>query len=222
MINKIRLLLIEDNDLLREGIVALLKKQGRIEVKAATGRKEVVDQSINLFKPHVILLNFGLYSQNSLQMVKEVTSQYPNAKILLMALSPTKNEIIQFMDAGVTGFIQKEATLLEFIKTITAVAKGEIALPLHYADLLLSRIMNHALGNEKINQRESIQITEFELQLLKLLSEGLSDIEIGKKLGITPKSVNTHIYNIKQNLSLFSILEPLNGNSPKRQSQDED
>lgn len=211
MINKIRLLLIEDNDLLREGIVALLKNQGIIKVKASTGRKDEVEQSINLFKPHVILLNFGLHSQNSLQMVKDVTVKYPDAKILVMDLAPTGKEIIQFMDAGATGFIQKEATSLEFINTIKVVAKGEIVLPVHYADLLLSRIVNHAMGKGKINHRESVQITKFELQLLKFLSEGLSNRDIGKKLQITPESVKTHIYNIKQKLYLF-FLEPVNGN----------
>ncbi|MEX2604051.1 MAG: response regulator transcription factor [Gracilimonas sp.] len=212
MIDKIRVLLIEDNDLLREGIVTLLKNQGSIKVKAATGRKDEVEQGINLFKPHVILLNFGLHSQNSLQVVKDVTVKYPDAKILVMDLAPTRQEIIQFIDAGATGFIQKEATSLEFIKTIRAVAKGEIVLPIHYADLLLSRIVNHAIGKGEIDHRESVQITEFELQLLKLLSEGLSVIDIGIKLQITPESVKTHIYNIKQNLYLFSILEPVNGN----------
>ncbi len=129
MIDKIRLLLIEDNSLLREGIVAMLKNQGNIKVKAATGRKDEVDQGINLFKPQVILLNLGLHSQNSLQVVKEVTRKYPDAKMLVMDLSPTKNEIIQFVGAGAAGFILKDATPQEFAKTIRAVAKGEIVIP---------------------------------------------------------------------------------------------
>jgi DNA-binding NarL/FixJ family response regulator len=209
---KIRLLIIEDNDLLREGILVLLKNQASIKVKAATGHKDEVEKSIKLFKPHVILLNFGLYSQNSLQVVIQVTGEYPEARILVMGLAPTKVEIIKFMNAGASGFIQQEATSAEFIKTIKAVAKGEIVLPLYYADLLLSRIVNHAIGKGEINRRESVQITEFELQILKLLSEGLSEAEIGINLGITPRSVKTHIYNIKQNLYLFSIIEPFNGN----------
>jgi DNA-binding NarL/FixJ family response regulator len=209
---KIRLLIIEDNDLLREGLLSLLKNQGSIKVKAATGHKDEVEKELNLFKPHVILLNFGLNSQNSLQVVKQVARQYPEAKILVMDLAPTKMEIIQFMNAGATGFIQKEATSPEFIETIKAVAKSEIILPLHHADLLLSHIVNQAIGEGMINHKESVQITEFELQLLKLLSEGLSDIEIGKSFGITPESVKTNIYNIKQNLYLFSVIEPLNGN----------
>lgn len=208
MINEIKMLLIEDNSLLRDGIITMLKDRGSITIKTAIGRKSEIDQSINLFKPHVILLNLGLHSQNSLQVVKEVTEKHPDVKILVMDLSPTQKEIIQFVDAGATGFILKDATPQEFIDTIKAVADGEIVLPELSADLLLSQILKHAMakGKGEIEPKDSIQITKFELRLLELVNQGLSDEDIGEILQITPESVKTHIHNIKQNLSFFHFL----------------
>ncbi|HET8864260.1 MAG TPA: response regulator transcription factor [Gracilimonas sp.] len=207
MIDKIRLLIIEDNYLLREGFVDMFKSQHKLEVVVGSGDEDKFEQEISGFNPHVILLNSGLQHLQSLQVVQRVTKRSPDIKIVVMSLILSKDEIIQFMDAGAVGFIFKEAAVLEFIKTITDVAKGEIVFPLHYTNLLLSRIVSNALVKGKISHRESVQITEFELQLLKLLSEGLSDSDIGEKLAITPESVKFHLHSIKQNLYLFSLLD---------------
>lgn len=215
MIDKIRLLLIEDNRLLREGIVAMLQKQGSIIVKASTGQKNEIDQGVNLFKPHVILLDLGLHSQNSLQVVKDMTRKYPDTKILVMDLSPTKEEIIPFINAGAIGFILKDATPQEFVKAIKTVAKGEILIPELFTDLLLSQIVEQAVVKGEFDLKGSVQITKIELEILKLINEGLSYKDIGEKLEITQENINAHIHNIKQNLSLFSLLELVQIISPK-------
>lgn len=204
---KIRLLIIEDNNLLREGFVDMFKNQQTLEMEVIPDDVDKLNQEINRFNPHVILLNSGLKNQYSLDVVERLNKRSPDIKIIVMSFSLSNNEIIQYMDVGATGFIFKEATPLEFIKTIKAVAIGEIVLPLHYTDLLLSRIVSNAIAKEKLIYKESVQITQFELQLLKLLSEGLSDKEIGEKLAITPESVKFHIHSIKQNLYLFSLLD---------------
>ncbi|MEQ8525240.1 response regulator transcription factor [Gracilimonas sp.] len=205
--DKTRLLIIEDNRLIREGLAEMFKNQEKLEVEAGSGDQEKLDQEIDRFKPHVILLNSALQRQYSLEVVQRVTERSPVTKTVVMGLALSMDEINEFMDAGATGFILKDATPQKFIKTITAVAKGEIVLPLHYTDLLLSHIVSNTIVKEKITPGESVQITQFELQLLKLLSEGLSDEELGEKLSVTPESVKFHIHNIKQNLYLFSLLD---------------
>ncbi len=82
--------------------------------------------------------------------------------------------------------------------------------------------MEHAVVKGEIELNKSVQITKFELELLKLINEGLSDKDLEKKLGITTKSVKSHIHNIKQNLSLFSLLELVHIISPKSQPGDDD
>lgn len=213
--DKIRLLIIEDNTVLREGLIGLFKDNHKLEVGAGSGDEDKFDQEISQFNPHVILLNADLKSQNSLEVVPQIKKRAPNMKMVVMGLSLTKNEIIQFMAAGAVGFIFKEASLHEFIKTIDAVAKGEIVIPELLTDLLLSQIVEFAVVKRGVELKESVQITKFELILLKLINEGLSNREIGKKLDITPEHVKSHIHNIKQNLSLFSLLELVNIISPQ-------
>jgi len=220
--DKIRLLIIEDNTLLREAMVGMFKNQHKLEVVAGSGDVDKFDQEIRQFKPRVILLNSDLKSHHSLEIVRQVMKRTNDIKMVVMGRSLYKNEIIQFVDAGAVGFIFKEATLLEFITTIEAVAKGEIVIPELLTDLLLSQIVESAVVKGGINLKESVQITNFELRLLKLLNEGLSNREIGKKLDITPQHVKSHIHSIKQNLSLFSLLELVNIISPNYESWDDD
>lgn len=206
---KIRLLIIETNTLLREGISAILKKQPMLEVEAITGEEDKLEKKIIQFKPNVILMNSGLQCQDSVQVVQWICEKFPKTKLVFMSLSLSQGEIMQFMDAGVTGFILKEAPTLEYVQTITAVARGETILPVVKPRLLLPSILSHVLTIGKIDHLKSVQITDFELQLLQLISEGKSNYEIGKKLAIKPESVKLHVYKLKQNLYLFSHLESL-------------
>lgn len=92
-----------------------------------------------------------------------------------MSLALSRNDITQFMEAGVIGFILKDASPQKFVETIEAVAKGKIVIPELFTDLLLSQIVEQAVVKGEIDLKRSVQITKFELKLLKLINEGLSN-----------------------------------------------
>lgn len=220
--DKIRLLIIEDNNMLREGFVDMFQNQNKLKVEAGSEDEDTFERQIREFNPYVILLNSGLQSRHSLEVVQQLMKRSPDIKMVVMGPSLTKNEIIQFMAAGAVGFILKEASLLDFIKTIEAVANGEIVIPELLTDQLLSQIVEQAVVKGEIDLKVSVQITELELSLLKLINEGLSNREIGKKLNITSRHVKSHIHSIKQNLHLFSLLELVNIITPQSESWDDD
>src|ERR1051326_5016147 len=127
--NKIRLLLIDDNRLLRDGIAAMLKGHRDIKVVAASGNGENGILKIHKLKPNVILLDLGLRSQSSLHVVEIVKKEFAHAKVIVMDLAPAQGDILQFVKAGASGFILKDATLDDFLATIRSVAEGEKVLP---------------------------------------------------------------------------------------------
>ena len=104
---KIRLLLIEDNRLLREGIIAMLKKQNDIKIVAASGDDKNTVKKIMQVKPGVILLDLGLRNQDSLTLVEIVKKNFPEARVIVMDLAPVQVDINLFVKAGVSGFILK-------------------------------------------------------------------------------------------------------------------
>src|ERR1035438_346095 len=126
---KIRILLIEDNRLLREGIAELLKKQPDMHVVATVGNGENILLVLGKVKPNVGLLDLGLRNQNSLQIVKLTKQHFPGTKIIVMDIIPLQTDVFEFVQEGVAGFILKDASIAEFLKTIRSVYLGARVLP---------------------------------------------------------------------------------------------
>ena len=148
---KIRLLLIEDNRLLRDGIVAMLKAQADIDIIAATGKSENSVSKLQKLKPDIIILDLGLHGPNSLTIVEIVTKDFPGAKIIVMDLAPVQGDIAHYVKAGASGFILKDATPDDFLLTIRNVAEGTNTLPQNFTDSLFAKIVEHAQSREKRN-----------------------------------------------------------------------
>ncbi|RPH32314.1 DNA-binding response regulator, partial [bacterium] len=126
---KIKILLIEDNRLLRDGIKALINAQPDLKVVAASeGNHDTLQQARNL-KAQVVLLDLGLQNENGLQLVKTLTRELPHTRIIGMGLVPSQLDIIEIVEAGAAGFILKDASIEDFLETIRSVARGEKVLP---------------------------------------------------------------------------------------------
>jgi RNA polymerase sigma factor (sigma-70 family) len=207
---KIRLLLIEDNRLLRDGIYSILKAHKDIVIIAASGDGKHTLVKIKELKPNVILLDLGLRSQNSLHVVEIVKKDFPDAKIIVMDLAPVQADILQYVKAGANGFILKDASLNEFLITIRTVAEGSTVLPPLLVDSLFSQIVDHAVREGKTKLKEAVRMTAREREVIVLLGEGLTNKEIAQKIHVSTYTVKSHIHNIMEKLALHTRLEIAN------------
>jgi DNA-binding NarL/FixJ family response regulator len=207
---KIRLLLIEDNRLLRDGILAILKPHKDIIIIAASGDGKKTLLKIEQLKPNVVLLDLGLRSQNSLHVVELVKNDFPQAKIIVMDLAPVQADILQYVKAGANGFILKDASLNDFLITIRSVADGSTILPPLLVDSLFSQIVENAVREGKLKLKDAVLMTKREREVIMLLSDGLSNKEIGQKIRISTYTVKSHIHNIMEKLALHTRLEIAN------------
>ena len=210
MRNKIKLLLIEDNRLLRNGILSILKPHKDIIIIAASGEGKNTIEKIKKLKPNVILLDLGLRSQNSLRVVEIVRKDFPSAKVIIMDLAPIQADILQYVKAGANGFILKDASLNDFLTTIRNVAEGSTVLPPVLVDSLFSQIVENAVKDGKSKIKEAVKMTKREKEVIALLSEGLSNKEIGQKMHISTYTTKSHIHNIMEKLALHTRLEIAN------------
>lgn len=207
---RIRLLIIEDNRLLRDGILAILKPHKEFVILAASGDGKSALLKIQELKPNVILLDLGLRNQNSLHVVELVKKEFPKAKVIIMDLAPVQADILQYVKAGANGFILKEASLKDFMATIKTVANGENVLPPLLVDSLFSQIVDFAIKEGKPVLKEAIKMTKREKEVIELLSEGLSNKEIGQQIKTSTYTVKSHIHNIMEKLALHTRLEIAN------------
>jgi DNA-binding NarL/FixJ family response regulator len=207
---KIRLLIIEDNRLLRDGIFSILKPHKDIIIIAASGDGKNTLVKIKQLKPNVVLLDLGLRNQSSLHVVEIVKKDFPQAKIIVMDLAPVQADILQYVKAGANGFILKDASLKDFLITIRTVFEGATVLPPLLIDSLFSQIVDHAVREGKTKIKEAVRMTKREREVIVLLGDGMSNKEIGHKIHISSYTVKSHIHNIMEKLALHTRLEIAN------------
>jgi DNA-binding NarL/FixJ family response regulator len=207
---KIRLLLIEDNRLLRDGILSILKAHKDIIIIASSGDGKNSLPKIQQLKPNVVLLDLGLRSQNSLHVVEIVKKDFPEAKVIVMDLAPVQADILQYVKAGANGFILKDASLNDLLITIRTVAEGSTVLPPLLVDSLFSQIVDHAVREGKSRLKEAVRMTKREREVIEFLGEGMSNKEIGQKIRVSTYTIKSHIHNIMEKLALHTRLEIAN------------
>ncbi|MDP2364958.1 MAG: response regulator transcription factor [Ignavibacteria bacterium] len=205
---KIKILLIEDNRLLREGISALLKKQPDMNIVATVGNGENILVLIGKLKPNIVLLDLGLRNQNSLQIVKSVKKNFKETKIIVMDLIPLQADVFEFVQAGVSGFMLKDISFTEFLKTIRSVYDGLQVLPAHLTGSLFSQIVGHAIEGSKPRMlEESVRMTKREKQVIELIADGFTNKEVAQKLHLSTYTVKSHVHNILEKLSLSTRVQ---------------
>ncbi len=204
---KIRVLLIEDNRLLREGITAMLNDQPDIRAVSATGNGDAMEKAKKL-KPQVVLLDTGLKSQNSLRIAELIKREYRKAEIVVMDLLPVQSEVVEFVKAGVSGFILKDASIDDFLHTIRSVAEGKKVLPPSLTGSLFSHIVEYAVQSGKADRlMKAVKLTRREHEVVDLVARGMSNKEIARELNIAVHTVKSHVHNTLEKLALHTRLE---------------
>jgi DNA-binding NarL/FixJ family response regulator len=159
-------------------------------------------------KPDVLLLDLGLRSRSSLNLVKLVKKNFSGTKIIIMDLIPLQADVLEFVQAGVSGFILKDATVNDFLKTIRSVARGYQILPPNLTGSLFSQIVEHALNGSRVSGIiDSVRMTKREKQVIELISEGHTNKEIAQELHLSTYTVKSHVHNILEKLALSTRVQ---------------
>lgn len=208
---KIRILLVEDNRLLREGIAAILKEQSDMHVVATVGNGENILQLMEDVNPDIVLIDLGLRNQSSLQIVKLSKKKYPSAKLIVMDLIPLQEDVLEFVKAGVSGFLLKDAKVSDFYTTIRLVFKGEQVLPPKLTGSLFAQIVENAMLSSKPSEiANSVKMTKRERQVIELIADGCTNKEIAQKLHLSPSTIKSHVHNILEKLALHTRVQIAN------------
>jgi DNA-binding NarL/FixJ family response regulator len=204
---KIRILLIEDNRLLREGMAITLDGQPDFRVVATSGGNHNPLLQTRRTKPDVILIDLGLRNQNGVSMVVSLTKEFPDVRVIGMGLIPSQFDIVEFVKAGASGFILKSATVTDFLNTIRMVTHGEKVLPPPLTHSLFSHVVEQALKGRKGLLNNAVRITKREREIIALIADGLSNKDIAQRLNIATYTVKSHVHNIMEKLTLHTRIQ---------------
>ena len=196
--------IIDDNRLVREALTAMLGKLPDLHVVASAVASAAF---LAEAKPQVLLLDVGLGEEYSLSVAVEIRRELPDARIIVMDLMPDNDDVAEFVNAGVSGFVLKDATFDEFVTTIRAVAAGEKVLPKRLTESLFAQIAREVAGRGRALVLEDVRMTRREREVIDLIGEGLSNKEIAQRLNIATHTVKSHVRNVMEKLALHTRLQ---------------
>ncbi len=197
--------IIEDNRLVREGMADMLNELPDVKVVLAASSLEAA--MLRDTNPRIVLLDVGLQDRNSLRLAEAVQKEMTEARVIVMDLLPVHEEIAEFVNVGVAGFILKDATFDDFVGTIRSVAAGARVLPAPMTGTLFSQIARAAVRRGKEAALEGVRMTQREREVVELIGDGMSNKEIATRLKIAADTVKSHVRNVMEKLALHTRLQ---------------
>jgi DNA-binding NarL/FixJ family response regulator len=196
---KVRVLLVDDHAILREGIKALLEKQENIEVvaEAANGREAI--SKVAQFRPDVVVLDISMPLMDGLEATRQMKKESPDVKILVLTMHDDEEYFLQLLRAGASGYVTKRTVSRELVSAIEAVYRGESFFCPSMARSLLSNYLRLAKNTEHIEQEE---LTPREREIVKLIAEGHTNQQIAGLLHRSVKTIESHRANILRKLGI--------------------
>lgn len=199
-----RILIADDHGILRAGLRALLNDDPQLEVvaEAADGEEAIV--MVAKHQPDIVLLDMNMPGLNGVEATRVLLSQYPQLKVLILTVHEDFGLVREALQAGASGYIIKRAVESELINAIKAVARGEI-----YVHPAMTRALLEPANENTAVSPNTDQLTNREVDVLRLLVQGYTNKQIGEKLNISTRTVETHRANITSKLGINSRVELL-------------
>ena len=202
---KIRVLVVDDHTIIRDGICALLALAGDIEVVGeATNGNEALNK-VRELNPDVVLMDIAMPIMGGLEATRRISKEFPKTKVLVLTQYDDKEYFFPVIESGASGFISKAAASSELTTGIRSVYRGDSYLSPAVTKLMVENYQ-HTAG-ERTNQDPYNHLTGREREVLKLLAEGRSTQEIAEMLVITPKTVERHKTNLMAKLGVHNRVE---------------
>lgn len=207
MTQKKRVLIIDDHPLFREGLKAILGKDGKCDIvgEAENGLKGL--QRAQKLKPDVAVVDISLPDTNGIELTREIRDRLPETRIMIVSMHSKIDYISEAFQAGATGYLIKESAAAGFLKCLEAVLNGEYFLDSSLSHQVVNRLMEAPAREKRIKDTAYSALTKREQEVMRLLAEGLSCKRAAEKLFISPKTVENHRASIMSKLDLHSSLE---------------
>jgi len=203
--NKLRILVADDHEIVRHGLVALIKAHPGWEICAeADNGRQAVEHAREL-KPDVAILDIGMPTLNGLEATRLILRDNPRVRVLILTINDTDQAVRAVLDAGARGFLLKSDAAKELVAAVEALQNNKTFFTARVAEMVLSGYLDR--GHSASRQPTLPALTPRERQVVQLLAEGKSTKEVASHLDLSVKTAETHRSNIMRKLKLHSVSE---------------
>lgn len=199
---KIEIIVVDDHEIIRDGVKVILSITGNIDVIGEAGNGIELFSILKYKQPDIILLDIIMPGMNGIEVAKKLNSDFPDIKVIILTVEVSEDNVFNAIDAGVVGFLPKDARKNELQKAIEAVYGGEEYFDNNISQIVLKRYMHDSKLNRTHNKKA--QLTKREKEISILITDGLTHKEIAGKLFISKRTVDGHVNNIMEKFKFKS------------------
>lgn len=197
--SEIRILLVDDHKIVLDGLEALLEDAEGFDCVATADNGQKALDLLRLFKVDVILMDIDMPVMNGIEATRQVKRSYPDVKIISLTQHNERGMMKQLMDCGSDGYLLKNIDRDELLLAIRKVHGGKR----YFSEEVIANLSGKAAEVGSVSK--DIELTDREIEILRLIAEGLSSKQIGEKLFISPRTVDTHRTNVMNKLDIHNV-----------------
>lgn len=202
--NKINVIVVDDHELFRKGVIMVLRKMENVEVVGEASNGKDFLALLNSRHANVVFMDIKMPLMNGIEATVEAMSRWPELKIIALSMFGEEEYLHKMINAGAKGFLLKNSSIEEIEQAIELVIAGKNC----YSNDLLGYFTNKFIDNNSVGD-DSLKLTNREIEVLKLVAHGLTNLEIADKLFISKRTVDAHKANLISKTGSRNIVELL-------------
>ena len=195
----LRLLVVDDHEVVRQGLVALLDRRDEFQVVAEAGTVAEAIAAAHRFEPDLVVMDVRLPDGSGVEACREIRSERPETRVVMLTSYPDEEAVLSAIIAGASGYLLKQIRGRDLVAALQSVARGDSLLDPGVTERVLERVRRAASGGE---QDELSQLTAQERKILLLVAEGKTNKEIAGEVFLSDKTVKNYVSSILSKLNL--------------------
>jgi len=202
---KIRILIADDHSIVRTGLRLLLSSSTEFSVVGEASSGEEAIAFVTRQKPDIAIVDISMPTMNGIEATHHIKEINPNTKVIILTIHEDEEYVFQMLRAGASGYILKDAGKNELFAAIRAVNSGDRFFSPGISKMMIDEFVNRAHANGAKPPAQKPLLTKREIEVLKLIAEGLTNPEIASRLYLSARTVDTHRTNLMRKLKIHDI-----------------